>query len=62
MSASIEIKNECRGSIYLHFGDIEPMEEPSLVHKDLFISDFLNPIDQLRLKQVADDEGVSCIF
>lgn len=38
------------------------MKETSFFQNDLFANDFLNPIDQIRLKQVADDEGVACIF
>lgn len=31
---TIEIKNESRGSIHLHFGDIAPMEVPRFVQKE----------------------------
>ena len=56
MPASIEIKNELRGSVVLNFGDNEAVEAPSYVHKELFYKDFNNSIDQYRVNKVAEDE------
>lgn len=35
MQATIEIKNEIRGNIFLNFGDIESVEAPSNVYKEI---------------------------
>lgn len=32
----IEIKDKAQGDILLHFGDIEVLDPPNLVHGDLF--------------------------
>lgn len=62
MPASIEIKNERRGSIFLSFGEFEAMEAPSIANKELFFKDFNNSIDQPRLNKVAEDEDGSSVL
>lgn len=60
--ATIEIKDEKRGNIFLSFGDIEIMEAPTKVHGDLFVKDFTNPIDIVKLNCVLQDEEISPVL
>lgn len=56
MPDTLELKNGIRGSLFLNFGNFEPLIVPNIVKNDLFISDFFNPIDLHRLESVALDE------
>ena len=51
--ATIEIKNIQRGGFLLNFGDIELIEAPQLIKKDLLLSDFSYPIGSCRLNAVV---------
>lgn len=62
MPATIEIQDERRGNIFLNFGDIETTKAPKEIHGALFLKDFSNPIDLMRLKLVAQDEGIDINF
>lgn len=53
MPATIEIVDEKRGNIFLNFGDIESFEDFNSNKGALFLSNFSNPIELLRLNQVA---------
>lgn len=59
MPATIEIKNEIRGNI---FGTLNQLKLLAMFIKTIFIKDFSNPTDQVRLKQVAKYEEVMFNF
>lgn len=61
MPSTIEIIYN-RGNLFLNFGDVEASDPPSISTGPLFINDFTNPLDLLRLKQVMRDEGVHFSF
>lgn len=58
MPATIEIVDEKRGNIFLNFRDIECIGDFNSIKGALFLTNFSNPIDLLRLNQVAQDEGL----
>ena len=58
--ATLEINDEKRGNIFLNFGDISSVNPPSKVRGDLFVYDFSNPVDAVRLNPVLKDERVEC--
>lgn len=45
MPATVELRDEKQDNFFLHFGDIESLEESKIVQEALFIEDFSNPID-----------------
>lgn len=50
MPSTIEIINVQRENIFLNFGDIKALDPPAISHGDLFLKDFINPFDLLRLQ------------
>ena len=57
-----EITDFNRGNFFLIFGDIEPMDPPSIFKGSLIVKDFKNPIDQLRVRQALEDENVNVLL
>lgn len=51
LPSTIEIKDNVRE-------DIEVLDPPNIVHGDLFVCDFSNPIDLHYLKKVMKDEAL----
>lgn len=52
MPTTIELKDEICGNFFHNFGNIETLEEPLAVQNALFIKDFSNRIDLIRLDHV----------
>uniref|UniRef100_A0A9I9E6U9 Uncharacterized protein n=1 Tax=Cucumis melo TaxID=3656 RepID=A0A9I9E6U9_CUCME len=58
LSATIELKDEVHGNIFLNFDDIKVIKEPAAIQNTLFIRDFTNPVDLVRIDQALKDEGI----
>lgn len=51
LSATIELKDEVHGNIFLNFDDIKVIKEPAAIQNTLFIRDFTNSIDLVRIDE-----------
>ncbi|XP_050946413.1 uncharacterized protein LOC107992196 [Cucumis melo] len=54
--AMVELRDENQGNIFFNFGDFEALEDPKVNEGAMFLKDFANPIDLMRLNQVLLDE------
>ena len=51
LPATIELKDEVHGNFFLNFGDTNAIEEPAAIQNTLFIRDFTNSIDLVRIDE-----------
>lgn len=58
MLATIELNDLSKGNIYLHFGDVITLDPPNIIHRNLELRDFSNPMDLFRIKQVWKMKGL----
>ena len=49
LPATIELRDKNRSNTFLNFGGPQVLEDPKVIEGALFLKDFTNPIDLVRL-------------